>query len=264
MHKSFKMSSMGELNFFLGLQVKRQTDGIFISQSKYVQDILDKYGLKDSKPASTPMETHKQITADLEGEDVDVHLYRSMIGSLMYLTASRPDIMFPVCVCARFQVKPKQSHLQAVKRIFRYLRGQPRLGLWYPYESSFDLIAYSDSDLGGANMDINSTSGGCQLLGARLVLWIQNQMLEYGVTFLHTSIFIDNSSAISIVNNPVKHSKTKHIEIRYHFIRDCNEKKLIQVAKVHTDNQFADLFTKAFDVGRFTFLVSSVGMINSE
>ncbi|KAI3672915.1 hypothetical protein L6452_39017 [Arctium lappa] len=217
------------------------------------------------------METHKQITADLEGEDVDVHLYRSMIGSLMYLTASRPDIMFPVCVYARFQVKPKQSHLQAVKRIFRYLRG----------------------DLGGANIDIKSTSGGCQLLGARLVswqckkqttvslstteaeyiaaasccyqvLWIQNQMLDYGVTFLHTPIFIDNSSAISIVNNPVKHSKTKHIEIRYHFIRDCNEKKLIQVAKVHTENQFADLFTKAFDVGRFTFLVTSVGMINSE
>ncbi|KAI3719408.1 hypothetical protein L6452_20305 [Arctium lappa] len=293
MHKSFKMSSMGELTFFLGLQVKQQKDGIFISQSKYVQDILDKYGLSDSKPASTSMETHKQITADLEGEDVDVHLYRSMIGSLMYLTASRSDIMFPVCVCARFHVKLKQSHLQAVKRIFRYLRGQPRLGLWYPYESTFDLIAYLDSDLGGANMDRKSTSGGCQLLGARLVswqckkqttislstteaeyiattsccsqvLWIHNQMLDYGVTFLHTPILIDNSSAISIVNNPVKHSKTKHIEIRYHFVRDCNEKKLIQVAKVHTDNQFADLFTKAFDVGRFTFLVTSVGMINSE
>jgi hypothetical protein len=293
MHKSFKMSSMGELTFFLGLQVKQKKEGIFISQSKYVKDILEKYGLSDTKTASTPMETHKQITADLEGEDVDVHHYRSMIGSLMYLTASRPDIMFPVCVCARFQVNPKQSHLLAVKRIFRYLKGQPRLGLWYPYESSFDLIAYSDSDLGGANMDRKSTSGGCQFLGSRLVswqckkqttvslstteaeyiaaasccsqvLWIQNQMLDYGVTFLHTPIFIDNNSAISIINNPVKHSKTKHIEIRFHFIRDCNEKKLIQVAKVHTDNQFADLFTKAFDVGRFTFLVSSVGLINLE
>ncbi|KAI3735401.1 hypothetical protein L6452_14897 [Arctium lappa] len=166
MHKSFKMSSMGELTLFLGLQVKQQKDGIFISQSKYVKDILDKYGLSDSKPASTLIEIHKQITTYLEGEDVDVHLYRSMIGSLMYLTASRPDIMFPVCVCARFQVKPKQSHLQAIKRIFRYLRGQPRLGLWYPYESTFDLIAYSDSDLGGANMERKSTSGGCQLLGA--------------------------------------------------------------------------------------------------
>ncbi|KAI3733564.1 hypothetical protein L6452_13008 [Arctium lappa] len=293
MHQRFKMSSMGELTFFLGLQVQQKSDGIFICQSKYVQDILTKFGFSDSKPASTPMETHKQITADLEGEDMDVHQYRSMIGSLMYLTASRPDIMFPVCVCARFQVRPKQSHFQAVKRIFRYLKGKPRLGLWYPQDSPFDLIAYSDSDLGGANLDRKSTSGGCQFLGARLVswqckkqttvststteaeyivaasccsqvLWIQNQMLDYGVTFLHTPIFIDNSSAISIVNNPVKHSKTKHIEIRYHFIRDCNEKKLVQVVKVHTDNQFADLFTKAFDVGRFTFLVTSVGMINSE
>ncbi|KAI3692552.1 hypothetical protein L6452_32369 [Arctium lappa] len=283
MHQRFKMSSMGELTFFLGLQVQQKSDGIFICQSKYVQDILTKFGFSESKPASTPMETHKQITADLEGEDMDVHHYRSMIGSLMYLTSSRPDIMFPVCVCARFQVRPKQSHFQAVKRIFRYLKEQPKLGLWYPHDSPFDLIAYSDSDLGGANLDRKSTSGGCQFLGARLVswqckkqttvststteaeyiaaasccsqvLWIQNQMLDYGVTFLHTPIFIDNSSAISIVNNPVKHSKTKHIEIRYHFIRDCNEKKLVQVVKVHTDNQFADLFTKAFDVGRFTFL----------
>ncbi|KAI3769035.1 hypothetical protein L6452_00131 [Arctium lappa] len=293
MHQRFKMSSMGELTFFLGLQVQQKSDGIFICQSKYVRNILTKFGFIDSKPASTPMETHKQITADLEGEVMDVHHYRSMIGSLMYLTASRPDIMFPVCVCARFQVRPKQSHYQAVKRIFRYLKGQSRLGLWYPHDSSFDLLAYSDSDLGGANLDRKSTSGGCQFLGARLVswqckkqttvststteaeyiaaasccsqvLWIQNQMLDYGVTFLHTPIFIDNSSVISIVNNPVKHSKTKHIEIRYHFIRDYNEKKLIQVVKVHTDNQFADLFTKAFDVGRFTFLVTSVGMINSE
>ncbi|KAI3716049.1 hypothetical protein L6452_23102 [Arctium lappa] len=216
------------------LLVKQKTDGIFISQSKYVQDILTKFGFSDSKPASTPMETHKEITADLEGEDVDVHHYRSMIGSLMYLAASRPYIMFVVCVCARFQVRPKQSHFQAVKRIFRYLKGQPRLGLWYPHDSPFDLLAYSDSDLGGANLDRKSTSRGCQFLGTRLVswqckkqttvstsiteaeyiaaasccsqvLWIQNHMLDYGVTFMHTPIFIDNNSAISIVNNPVKH-----------------------------------------------------------
>ncbi|KAI3665061.1 hypothetical protein L6452_43678 [Arctium lappa] len=171
MHKRFKMSSMGELTFFLGLQVKQKQDGIFISQSKYVQDILNKFGFSDSTPASTPMETHKHITADLEGEDVDVHYYRSMIGSLMYLTASRPDIMFSVCMCARFQVRPKQSHFQVVKRIFRYLKGQPRLGLWYPHNSPFDLLAYSDSDLGGSNLDRKSTTGGCQFLGARLVSW---------------------------------------------------------------------------------------------
>ncbi|KAJ9547336.1 LOW QUALITY PROTEIN: hypothetical protein OSB04_019879 [Centaurea solstitialis] len=272
MHKKFKMSSMGELTFFLGLQGKQKSDGIFINQSKYVASMLQKFGMNDTKPASTPMETHKHLTADVEGEEVDVHNYRSMFGSLMYLTASRPDIMFDVlCVC---QVRPKESHLHAVKRIFKYLKGQPRLGLWYPNDSSFDLVAYTDSDYGGANLDRKSTSGGCQFLGGRLVswqckkqptvLWIQNQMQDYGMSFLQTPIYIDNNSAISIVNNPVKHSKTKHIEIKYHFIRDCYEKKLVQVLKVHTDDQFADLFTKAFDVGRFTFLVTSVGMINSE
>ncbi|KAJ9539047.1 hypothetical protein OSB04_031780 [Centaurea solstitialis] len=158
---------MGELTFFLGLQVKQKEDGILINQSKYVRDML----IMDAKSTSTPMETHRQLTADVEGEEVDVHQYRSMIGSLMYLTASRPDITFAVCVCARFQVRPKDSHLQAVKRIFRYLKGQPRLGLWYPYESPFELLAYTDSDYGGASLDRKSTSGGCQFLGARLVSW---------------------------------------------------------------------------------------------
>ncbi|KAJ9552315.1 hypothetical protein OSB04_016360 [Centaurea solstitialis] len=292
MHKKFKMSAMGELTFFLGLQVAQKEDGIFIHQSKYVKDILHKFGFSDVKPASTPMETHKHLTVDPEGQEVDIHLYRSMIGSLMYLTASRPDIMFVVCVCARFHVLPKESHLQAVKRIFRYLKGHSKFGLWYPHDSPFDLIAYTDN-YGGANMDRKSTTGGCQFLGSRLVswqckkqtsvststaeaeyiaaasccsqvLWIQNQMLDYGLTFLNTPIYIDNSSAISIVNNPVKHSKTKHIEIRFHFIRDCNEKKLIQVLKVHTDYQLADLFTKSFDIGRFIFLITNVGMINPE
>ncbi|KAJ9539096.1 hypothetical protein OSB04_031829 [Centaurea solstitialis] len=171
MHKKFKMSAMGELNFFLGLQVAQKEDGIFIYQSKYVKDILHKFGFSDVKPASTPMETHKHLTVDPEGKEVDVHHYRSMIGSLMYLTASRPDIMFAVCVCARFQVLPKDSHLQAVKRIFRYLKGHSKLGLWYPHDSAFDLIAYTDSDYGGANMDRKSTTGGCQFLGSKLVSW---------------------------------------------------------------------------------------------
>ena len=117
------------------------------------------------------METHKHLQADLEGEDIDIHLYRSMIGSLMYLTASRPDIMFVVCVCARFQANPKMPHLHAVKRIFKYLKGKSKLGLWYPRDSPFELKAYTDSDYGGANLDRKSTSGGCQFLGERLVTW---------------------------------------------------------------------------------------------
>ncbi|GKA18476.1 putative ribonuclease H-like domain-containing protein [Tanacetum coccineum] len=150
MHKKFQMSSMGELTFFLGLLVTQKDDGIFISQDKYVNEILKKFSFSTVKIASTPIETSKPLLKDSEAEDVDVHLYRSMIGSLMYLTASRPDIMFVVCACARFQVLPKVLHLHAMKRIFRYLKGQPKLGLWYPKDSPFDLEAYTDSDYAGA------------------------------------------------------------------------------------------------------------------
>ncbi|GJT35873.1 putative ribonuclease H-like domain-containing protein [Tanacetum coccineum] len=169
----FQMSSMGELIFFLGLQVKQKTDGIFISQDKYVADMLKKFDLASVKTAITPIETKMALTKDEEADEVDVHLYRSMIGSLMYLTASRPDIMFAVCACSRFQVTPKTSHLNAVKRIFKYLKGKPNLGLWYPRESSFDLEAFSDSDYAGANLDRKSKeiihTGCCQFLEGRLI-----------------------------------------------------------------------------------------------
>ncbi|GKB50237.1 putative ribonuclease H-like domain-containing protein [Tanacetum coccineum] len=254
-------------------------------------EILKKFDLVNVKAAITPMETKLPLTKDEEAFDVDVHLYRSMIGSLMYLTASRPDIMYAVCVCSRFQVTPKTSHLNAVKRIFKYLKGKPHLGLWYPRESPFDLEAFSDSDYGGSNLDRKSTTGGCQFLGQRLiswqckkqtivatstteaeyvaaanccgqVLWVQNQLLDYGFNFMNTKIHIDNESTICIVKNPVYHSKTKHIEIRHHFIRDCYEKKLISVEKIHTDLNVADLLTKPFDGPRFNYLVVSIGMIN--
>ncbi|GJW29837.1 hypothetical protein Tco_0046712 [Tanacetum coccineum] len=244
---------MGELTFFLGLQVTQKDDGIFISQDKYVDEILKKFGFSTVKTASTPVETSKPLLKDAEAEDVDVHLYRSMIRSLMYLTASRPDIMFVVCTCARFQVTPKVSHLHAVKRIFRYLNGQPKLGLWYPKDSPFDLEAYTDNDYAGASLDWKSTIREYVVASSCCgqVLWIQNQMLDYGYNFMNTKIYIDNESTISIVKNPVFHSKTKHIEIRHHFIRDSNDKKLIQMSKIHTDHNVADLLTKVFDVGIF-------------
>ncbi|GJT66110.1 hypothetical protein Tco_1017590 [Tanacetum coccineum] len=244
-----------ELTFFLGLQVKQKEEGIFISQDKYVAEILKKFDFVSVKTASTPIETQKPLVKDEEASDVDVHLYRSMIGSLMYLTASRPDIMFAVCACSRFQVTPKTSHLSVVKRIFRYLKGKPKLGLWYPRVSSFDLEAYSDSDYARANLDRKSTTGEAEYVAAAncygQVLWIQNQMLDYGFNFMNTKIYIDNESTICIVKNPVYHSKTKHIAIRHHFIRDAYEKKLIQVLKIHTDDNVADLLTKAFDVSSY-------------
>nr|GEY45789.1 hypothetical protein [Tanacetum cinerariifolium] len=152
-------------------KVKQKQDGIFISQDKYVAKILRKFGLIDGKLASTSIDTEKPLLKDPDGEDVDVHTYRSMIGSLMYLTSSRPDIMFAVCACARFQVTPKASHLHAVKRIFRYLKGKPHLGLWYPKDSPFNLVAYSDSDYAHASLDKKSTTRGFQFLGCKLISW---------------------------------------------------------------------------------------------
>ncbi|GJX42562.1 putative ribonuclease H-like domain-containing protein, partial [Tanacetum coccineum] len=214
MKSRFQMSSMGELTFFLGLQVKQKEDGIFISQDKYVAEILKKFDFVSVKTASTPIETHKPLVKDEEASDVDVHLYRSMIGSLMYLTASRPDIMFAVCACSR------------------------RLISWQCKKQTIVATSTTEAEYVAA---VNCYGQ---------VLWIQNQMLDYGFNFMNTKIYIDNESTICIVNNPVYHSKTKHIAIRHHFIRDAYKKKLIQVLKIHTDDNVADLLTKAFDVSR--------------
>nr|GFC01737.1 uncharacterized mitochondrial protein AtMg00810-like [Tanacetum cinerariifolium] len=190
-------------------KITANKDGIFLSQDKYVGDILKKFGYSDVRSANTPMDKESPWGKDETGKDVDLLLYRSMIGSLMYLTASRPDIMFAVCAYARHQVTPKECHMHAVKRIFQYLKGHPNLGIWYPKDSPFDLVAYSDSGYGGATQDRKSTTGGCQFLGRRLiswqckkqtivatstieaeyvaavsgcgqVMWIQNQLLDYG------------------------------------------------------------------------------------
>jgi hypothetical protein len=150
-------------------------EGTFISQTKYIQDILNKFGMKDAKPIKTPMGTSGHLDLDTEGKSVDQKVYRSMIASLLYLCASQPDIMLSVCMCARFQADPKEAHLTAVKRILRYLVYSPKFGLWYPRGSTFDLIGYSDVDWAGCKINRKSTSGTCQFLGRSLVSWASNK-----------------------------------------------------------------------------------------
>ncbi|KAJ0927517.1 putative RNA-directed DNA polymerase [Helianthus annuus] len=225
MKKKFEMSALGEMTLFLGLQVKQNSQGILTHQGKYVDDVLAKFKFSDVKSAETPMAERPLLTEDEEGSPVDQRQYRSMIRSLMYLTASRPDIMFAVCNYARYQDNPKTSHLTAVKRIFRYLKGRPRFGLWYPRDSNFDLFAFSDCNFGGTDSDRKSTSAGCQFLDDRLiswqckkqqtvaistaeaeyvvasascsqVVWMQHQLQDYGLTYLNTTIYYDNDAAI--------------------------------------------------------------------
>jgi hypothetical protein len=159
-HK-IEMSMMGEFKYFLGFQIKQLQEGTFISQTKYTQDILKKFRMKDAKLIKTPMGTNGHLDLNTGGKSLDQKVYWSMIGSLLYLCASRPDIMFFVCMCARFQANPKECHLRAVKRILRYLVHTPNFGLWYPRGSTFDLVGYSDADYAGCKVDRKSTSGTC-------------------------------------------------------------------------------------------------------
>jgi hypothetical protein len=289
MSREFEMSMMGELQFFLGLQIKQSKEGTFVHQAKYTKDIVRKFKMEDSKAMMTPMSTTTALDADEEGEHVDQKEYRSMIGSLLYLTAMRPDIQFSVCLCARFQASSRTSHRQAVKRIFRYLRRTPDFGLWYSASSSLALHGFSDADFAGCRLDWKSTSGTCQFLGSSLVswssrkqwsvaqstteaeyvavasccsqlLWISYTMSDFGEEYTYVPLQCDSTSAISVAKNPVLHSKTKHIEVRYHFLRDHVEKGKIALIHVPTHDQLADIFTKPLDQATFTRLRGELGV----
>ncbi|GJV11657.1 retrovirus-related pol polyprotein from transposon TNT 1-94 [Tanacetum coccineum] len=290
MHDEFEMSMMGELNFFLGLQIKQMEDGIFFNQSKYIKEMLKKFGLEDSKPMKTPMSSDTKLTKDEECESVDSTKYRGMIGSLLYLTASRPDIMFSVCLCARFQEAPKTSHLEAVKRIFRYIKGTTHLGLWYPKGTGIETVVYADSDHAGDYVDRKSTSGICTFVGCCLTswfskkqtalaistteaeyvsagkacqqaLWMKQALIDYDVRLDDVPIMCDNKGAIDLSKNPVQHSRTKHIEIRHHFLRDNVQKGHISIEKVPSVDNIADILTKPLKRESFNYLRLGLGMM---
>jgi hypothetical protein len=292
MMQKFEMSMMGKLAYFLGFQVKQLKDDTFISQTKYTQDLLKRFGMKDAKPAKTPMGTDEHIDLNKGGKSVDQKAYRSMIGSLLYICASRPDIMLSVCMCARFQSDHNECHLVVVKRILRYLVFTPCFGIWYPKGSTFDLIGYSDSDYAGCKVDRKSTSGTCQFLGRSLVswsskkqtsvalstveaeyvaagqccvqlLWIRQTLRDFGYNMSKVPLLCDNESAICLADNPVEHNCTKHIDIWHHFLRDHQQKGDIDVYHISTENQLADIFTKPLEEKRFCRLHSELNVLDS-
>ncbi|GJV16585.1 hypothetical protein Tco_1361908 [Tanacetum coccineum] len=207
-----------------------------------------------------------KLGPDLNGKAVNETQYKGMSGSLMYLTTSRPNIQFSICLCARYQANPKESYLIAIKRIFKYLKGTPSLGLWYLKCLGFDLKGYSDSDYAGYNMDKKSTSAEAEYVVdvgcCANVLWMKSQLTDYDIIYEKVPIFFDNTSAIAISNNPVLYSRTKHIDIRYHFIRDHILKGDIELHFIPTQYQFADIFTKPLDEPTFKRLIVELGMLN--
>ncbi|GJT41885.1 retrovirus-related pol polyprotein from transposon TNT 1-94 [Tanacetum coccineum] len=289
MSSKFQMSMMGQMSFFLGLQVSQSPRGIFINQAKYALETLKKYGMDLSDPVDTPMVDRLKLDEDLMGIPVDQTRFRGMVGSLMYLTASRPDLVFAVCMCARYQAKPTKKHLEAIKRIFRYLKGTINMGLWYPKDNAMSLTAYADADHAGCQDSRRSTSGSAQFLGDRLVswsskkqrstaistteaeyiamsgccaqiLWMRSQLKDYGFLFNKIPLYCDNKSAIALSCNNVQHSRSKHIDIRHHFIREQVENGVVELYFVETNYQLADILTKALPRERFEFLLPRLGM----
>jgi hypothetical protein len=251
--------------------------------------MVKRFGLDGKSRACTPMSTSVKISSDLVGKSVDPSLYRSMIGSLLYLTASRPDIAFSVGVCARFQANPKESHLTVVKRIIRYVNDTLSYGIWYSRETNLVVAGYSDADWAGNADDRKSTSRGCFYVGNNLVawmskkqtsislstteaeyivagscctqlLWMKTLLWDYGFTQDTMIINCDNTSAINISKNPVQHSWTKHIDIRHHFLRDLVESEVVSLSFIPTENQLADILTKPLDGSRFESLRKAIGV----
>nr|GEY14465.1 retrovirus-related Pol polyprotein from transposon TNT 1-94 [Tanacetum cinerariifolium] len=225
MKSRYEMSMMGEMTFFLGLQVNQSPCGIIINQSKYVLEILNKYGMESCDHTGTPMEIKDKLDLDQNGTPIDATKYHSMIGTLMYLTSSRSDIVHATCLCARYQAKPTEKHLKEVKRIFHYLR------------------------------EYVSLSACCAQ-----VFWMRTQLTDYGFHFDKIPIYCDSKSAIAISCNPVQHSRTKHITVRFYFIKEYVEKGTIELYFVKTDYQLADIFTKALPTYRFNYLIRRLGM----
>ncbi|GJZ04843.1 retrovirus-related pol polyprotein from transposon TNT 1-94 [Tanacetum coccineum] len=253
----------------------------------YVDDII--FAASTLELLDTPMVEKSNLDKNKEGKAVDPSHYRGMIGTLLYLTASRPDLQFAICMCARYQARPTEKHLHAVKRIFQYLKGTVNRGLWYPKDTSIALIAFADADHAGCQDTRRSTSSSMQFLGDRLVswsskrqksaaissmeaeyiaisgccaqiLWMRSQLTDYGLGLNKIPMYCDNKSAIALCCNNVQHSRSKHIDIRFYFIKEHAENGMIELYFVNTEYQLVDIFTKAFARERIEFLINKLGM----
>ncbi|KAL0545154.1 hypothetical protein IC582_020300 [Cucumis melo] len=294
MTQEFEMIDIGLMSYYLGIEVKQSEEGIFISQERYTREILEKFNMMNSKPVATPIETGTKLSKHEEGDDVDPSYFKRLVGSLRYLTCTRPDILFSVGLVSRFMESPTTTHLKVAKRILRYLRGTLDYGLFYSSSKEFKLEGYCDSDWAGDTNDRKSTSGYVFFFGntaftwsskkqpivtlstceAEYVaatscvchaVWLRNllktvEILQEDPTVIH----IDNKSTIALAKNPVFHDRSKHIDTRFHFIRDCISRKEVQVEYVKTEDQIADIFTKPLKVNVFNNLRTLLGVFQNK
>ncbi|RYR09971.1 hypothetical protein Ahy_B05g078415 isoform B [Arachis hypogaea] len=293
MIKHFKMTDMGLMSYFLGIEVVQRDDGIFISQKKYANDILKKFQMEHSKPVSTPVEEKFKLLREDKGRTVNPTYYKSLIGSLRYLTATRPDIVFGVGLLSRFIEEPCTNHLQAAKRILRYIKGTLNDGIYYENTNEVNLVGYTDSDWAGDIETRKSTSGFVFHLGSGAISWSSKKQPVVALSTAEaeyiaaascatqavwlrrileelnekqstpTTIFCDNKSAIALCKNPVFHGRSKHIDIRVHKIRELVNEKEVFIEYCPTEDQVADIFTKPLKTELFYKLKRMLGMINS-
>jgi len=290
METKFEMSDLGEMSYFLGMEIHQATAGIFISQRKYAWDILKRFKMERCKSVPTPLVHNEKISKFERGDKADPTVYRSLIGSLLYLTATRPDLMFAASLLSRFMQAPSQVHLGVAKRTLRYIKGTADYGIWFKREEQGQLMGYSDSDWAGSVDDMKSTSGYAFTLGSGMFSWNSKKQevvaqssaeAEYiaaaGATnqalwlrkilrdleqndIEATVIKVDNKSAISMAKNPVQHGRSKHINVKFHAIRQAEKDGEVQLVHCSSDQQIADIMTKALPKGKFEVLRAKLGV----
>lgn len=290
MKNKFAMTDLGKMRYFLGVEVKQMDRGIFICQQKYANDILSRFGMENCNKVCNPIVPGNKLSRDEKGKAVDSTQYMQMIGCLMYLLATRPDLTFSVCLIARYMERPTEIHLAAAKRVIRYLRGTTMLGIMYERKASVELQGWTDSDYAGDIDDRKSTSGYVFKLSSGSVswsskkqpivtlstteaefvaaascacqaVWLRRILEQLGESQKNCTIIqCDNSSSIKLSKNPVLHGKCKHIDVRYHFLRDLTKEGIVEMTHCSTQEQIADIMTKPLKLETFCKLREKLGI----
>src|ERR1700733_10096268 len=290
MKEEFEMTDMGFLRYFLGIEVDQNEKGIFISQARYANEVLGRFNMQECKAAITPTVMGLKLSKEDSSKDFDPSLYKSIVGSLMYLTATRPDIMYAVSLISRFMERPKEAHWQAAKRILRYVKGTKRFGILYNVSEHSDLVGYTDSDWAGSVDDRKSTSGYVFHMGSGAISWASKKQSIVALSTAEaeyvaataaacqsvwmrrmlrslgqeqakaTVIFCDNSSAIALSKNSVFHKRTKHIDTKFHYIRELVNNGEIVLQHCRTEDQLADILTKPLPKKGFDHFRKCLGM----